>query len=353
MGRPMKTEISTEKAAAAMRHFKWISVASPRQFNADAPPERPVPRYSLNGVPVCTPGNLTAITAPIKSGKSAAVGAMLAAPIAAEAGLVDRDLLGFSASPPAGKKLIHLDTEQSHFDADANVRRASMRAGVERVPDWCWSYFVAGFPPGNLMEILRALLWLASLEGGTYAVLIDGIGDMVADVNDAEECNAVVSELHALAIEHDCVIVGVIHFNPGSEKSRGHLGSQLERKAESNLALEKDGDGVVTLYGIKQRGAPIAKNDGPRFAWSTEHGMHMSTGTAGEVREDVKRTELRELFSEVFETRSSMKFADMSVGIVKARDCTKRTAFYITSMKNIIQNGDGVCRSFIICSDNS
>jgi hypothetical protein len=35
------------------------------------------------------------------------------------------------------------------------------------------------------------------------------------------------------------LIVGVIHFNPGGEKTRGHLGSQLERKAETNLRLDK------------------------------------------------------------------------------------------------------------------
>lgn len=31
----------------------------------------------------------------------------------------------------------------------------------------------------------------------------------------------------------------VLHFNPGSEKERGHLGSQLQRKSESVLSVTK------------------------------------------------------------------------------------------------------------------
>ena len=38
---------------------------------------------------------------------------------------------------------------------------------------------------------------------------------------------------HQLAIEYDCVFMTVLHENPNSDfgKTRGHLGSQLSRKA--------------------------------------------------------------------------------------------------------------------------
>jgi hypothetical protein len=107
-------------------------------------------------------------------------------------------------------------------------------------------------------------------------VLVDGVADLVVDVNDAGESNTYTAHLHQTAIEHDCAVVCVIHTNPSSEKTRGHLGSQLERKSETNLRLEKSGE-ITVVFSDKNRRAPIQKENGPRFVWSDEAGMHVST----------------------------------------------------------------------------
>jgi hypothetical protein len=121
---------------------------------------------------------------------------------------------------------------------------------------------------------------------------LDGGADFVADVNDAAESNAFVATRHDLAIKHDCPIVGVVHFNPGSEKSRGHLGSQLERKAETNLALEKDADESTVIYSTKNCRAGIPKGIGPRFRFDPAAGMHVSVASRQSARDDAVRKEL-------------------------------------------------------------
>ena len=68
----------------------------------------------------------------------------------------------------------------------------------------------------------------------------------------------------------------MIHFNPGSEKSRGHLGSQLERKAETNLILEKNKDEVTRIYSVKNRRAGIPKSEGPCFRYDEESRLHIT-----------------------------------------------------------------------------
>jgi hypothetical protein len=87
--------------------------------------------------------------------------------------------------------------------------------------------------------------------------------------NDPDEAFAFIEEWQQLADKYQMVIVCVRHENPGSEtgKTRGHLGSQLERKAESNLRLLKE-DIVTVIYREKSRGAHIPKDKGPRFHWS-------------------------------------------------------------------------------------
>jgi hypothetical protein len=117
---------------------------------------------------------------------------------------------------------------------------------------------------------------------GILAVIIDGIGDLCLDPNDPEEALALIDEIHRLAIQFDTVVVCVLHENPGSEigKTRGHLGSQLERKAETNLRLEKDAHGVTVMYSERARSSFISRENGPRFAWDEEARMHRSTTAA-------------------------------------------------------------------------
>jgi hypothetical protein len=163
------------------------------------------------------------------------------------------------------------------------------------------SYALAGFSASELPQALTLALKDAAAGGGVYAIILDGTADFVTDVNDQTECNAFVAELHAMAIDHDCPIINVVHENPGQDggKMRGHLGSQLERKGESNLRLQKTHE-VTVLFSEKQRGAPILEKDGPRFAWSNEAGMHVTVEAAGAVRDAAKRDRLSDIAEAVF-----------------------------------------------------
>tara|TARA_R110002050_G_scaffold63050_3_gene138148 strand:+ start:41 stop:505 length:465 start_codon:yes stop_codon:yes gene_type:complete len=72
-------------------------------------------------------------------------------------------------------------------------------------------------------------------------VIIDGIADLVADVNNLEQCNEAIQKLMSWTDELQCHIVTIIHSNYGSDKPTGHLGSFLEKKAETQIKLEKNG----------------------------------------------------------------------------------------------------------------
>ncbi|HNU52524.1 MAG TPA: hypothetical protein PKJ98_16660 [Verrucomicrobiota bacterium] len=248
-----------------------------RRFSIEAKPDEPETRFYIGQTPICTPGNLCAVSASVKAGKSAFVQAMLAAAITMHPDAVDT--LGVRARNPLGMAMIHFDTEQSPFDHWMQTERALRRARVEKPPAWFASFCVTGLSVSEARAAIDAALERAHREhGGVYAVVIDGVGDLVLDVNDSEECNGYTAHLHAAAIRYNCSIVTVIHINPGSDngKTRGHLGSQLERKAETNLRLEKVEE-ITTVWSDKNRRAPITKANGPRFTWSDEAGMHVST----------------------------------------------------------------------------
>lgn len=265
-----------------------------RRFDLDRPPPAPEPRFYIGNIGICTPGNLTAVSASVKSGKSSWVGAMIAAVVTRRA--EDADCLGIRAANPHAHAVLHFDTEQSPYDHFDLIRRALKRASADTAPPWLHSFCVTGFQPPEIRRAIPLVLdEAAERHGGLHSVMIDGIVDLVANPNDPEESNALVSELQELAIQWACPFIGLIHFNPGSDKTRGHLGSQLERKAETNLRLDKDAGGITTVWSDKNRRAPILRDQGPRFQWSEEAGMHVSLPSEGKVRVNKRQQELRDL----------------------------------------------------------
>ena len=284
-----------------------------RSFDLSNPPDEAPARILINARPVCSPGNITNLIAQAKAGKTAFTSALIAAAIVADAELQDRDTLGVTATAPGTLNLLHIDTEQSPFDHDQLIRLCLRRAGVATPPKWLRSYALAGFNAKDLRLSLTALLAQFSRDGGLYAVILDGAADFVDDVNDPGECNPFVAELHHLAIEHNCPIITVVHENPGQDfgKMRGHLGSQLERKAESNLRLRKTEE-VTTVFSEKMRKAPILEKDGPRFKWSNADSMHVSCVSLGTTKDDAKRDKLRDFAQAVFEHlgKSSARYAE-------------------------------------------
>jgi hypothetical protein len=170
------------------------------------------------------------------------------------------------------------------------------RAGLAEPPPWFRSYCLTGFSCHEIRLCIRLALEKGRDRfGSVHSVLVDGVADVVPDVTDPEVSNGLVSEFHGWAIEFHCPLIGVIHLNPGAQdKTRGHLGSQLERKAETNLRLEKL-EGTTVVWSDKNRRAPILKSRGPCFAWSDDKGMHVSVPNIEEAREKEKVDRLRRL----------------------------------------------------------
>ncbi|GHT35297.1 hypothetical protein FACS189434_12900 [Bacteroidia bacterium] len=111
---------------------------------------------------------------------------------------------------------------------------------------------------------------------GIQMVVIDGIADLVRCANDEAESVGVIDELYRLAGIYKTCIVCVLHFIPNGMKLRGHLGSELQRKAAAILSIEKDENPQISVVkALKVRdGSPL---DVPlvQFAWDKEKEMHV------------------------------------------------------------------------------
>ena len=87
----------------------------------------------------------------------------------------------------------------------------------------------------------RDLLTEAVKRYGPDLVIVDGIRDLVNDINDGVLAQEVMEELLKLATDKQCCIVCVLHQNKGSEDHnlRGWIGTELMNKAFEVYACEK------------------------------------------------------------------------------------------------------------------
>jgi hypothetical protein len=297
-----------------------------RIFDVNNPPPAPVPILCFAGSTICTPGNITAFQAGMKSGKTGLVGATIAAVI--DDSGADHDNLGFSSDNYTGKAVLHIDTEQSRCDHHATITRALSRVGMESPPAWFRSFSLTDLSQANREVAIEVAIADAVAEfGGIFLIILDGVADLCRDPNNAEEAFGLVDKIHAAAIRYDCAIICVIHENPGSEKTRGHLGSQLSRKSETNLRLAKDPQsGVTTVWADYCRSAHIPKDQGLCFQWSTALGRHVSIGTAREIKSGERQQKVTQEAETVFEGADSLTYSELIKRIVAAVGIAQKTA---------------------------
>jgi len=294
-----------------------------RRFDLSKPPPPARAIYRIGTATIATPGNLVVIAAQAKAGKSALVGAFIAAATG-----MDGDTLGIVSGNADGRALVHVDSEQSPADHHTIVATALRRVRADVQPAWLRSYRLADVSTKERFQLLQHELDRARQDhGGIHSVLIDGVADLVADPNDSGESFPMVERLHRLAVQFDTTIVCVLHFNPGSEfnKSRGHLGSQLERKSETNLALEKT-DGVTVVYTKLARHAHIEKDAGARFQWDGETGMHLSIESARDEKAASDDFHNRATVDEAFQSKPSLRYSDLKAEIMRIRKVKERRA---------------------------
>ncbi len=287
------------EAPPPMPDADLCAVLDARRFDLLNPPPPTVPIFTIRDMAVATAGNITVVQAPIKAGKTALLGAMIAAGINPKAAL---DMtLGVRSPGADGRAIIHFDCEQSPDDHHAVICNALRRADLGTQPDYLHSYCLTDVDVRLRRAALHAEL---RRRGEVFTVFLDGAADLTFGVNDETEAIALVAELHALAIQYRCSFVAVLHENPGSEigKTRGHLGSQLERKQFAGLRMAKDADEITTVWTDRSRKASIPKSQGLRFAYNKEAGLHLPVETANDARAEAARDELAVFAADIFRT---------------------------------------------------
>lgn len=324
-----------------------LSVMRSCEIDFKNPPKAPEPLITINDVTIGTPGNLLCIAGSEGSGKTNFLGGMLSGALKPENTVVDT-LGTFVQSNEGNKAILLYDTEQSEFQLYKNISYIIDRSKREKPPHWFKAFGLVGISRNERMNlILESMDRLYYEHGGIHMVVIDGIADLLNGVNDEESSVKLIEELFRMAAIYNTCILCVVHMAPSGMKLRGHLGSEVQRKAAGILLVEKEANSNCSVVkALKVRdGSPL---DVPliQFGWNKEQGRHVYLGNKSkEESESRKINELTEVAKEIFTSKVNLSYTELLAAVMEALDIKDRMARnYIKFMKDngIIEKSNGI-----------
>ena len=333
----------------------------------DLPPMQPL--FQMFDVPCFYRGELVADCGKAKSGKTFFLSILMAACLTEKALALERYGQTDRSDPTEYKPLrvLWIDTEQSQQSTQEILRDRIIPLAGKGHTD-----------PENLTDtespsILDETLYAFNLRGLGFdkrqkmvevairaiepdICIIDGIKDLMTDINDAVQATLIMEKLMALAKEQNCCIVCVLHQNKAEQdrNMRGSIGTELTNKAFEVFQCETiEGPGVFKVthtysrkkkmkqklfYRINDDGLPKEATDyyeRPR----AENGRWVSKTT---VQVSEPEVDLQKLFTNAMEGHTQRPFNEVMAIALKKCGVIDAKAYYRYLDQAVAQNI--VCR---------
>ncbi|MDR0763169.1 MAG: AAA family ATPase, partial [Bacteroidales bacterium] len=176
-------------------------------------------------------GNFSCICGRAKSRKTFFISAMAAAALGAE------KCCNVRAKLPENKSIvIYVDTEQSKKHYRKTLNR------IKKMSNFIYEKIVLvpirEYSTEDRIKIIEQILKCYEKQVGL--VIIDGIRDLINDINSSSDANKLITHLLQWTTNYNIHIITVLHLNKSDDNARGHIGTEVINKAQSIISIEKD-----------------------------------------------------------------------------------------------------------------
>ncbi|MBL7871377.1 MAG: bifunctional DNA primase/polymerase [Cyclobacteriaceae bacterium] len=186
-------------------------------------PLEEIPLLSIGNSPIATAGNYSQVIGKKKSRKSL--------------------FLTWLTSQYKGdqsKDIILFDTEQGIRHVWKVMDRIKRLTGSQ-----VGTFYLRGKSPSERKAIIEAVV--KEYPSRPKIVIIDGIRDLLSNINDPDQVSELLTWLEKLTLENSLHVINVLHMNKTDNNARGHLGSELLNKSEITIELERDEKADCTI----------------------------------------------------------------------------------------------------------
>jgi hypothetical protein len=141
-------------------------------------------------------------------------------------------------------KVLIFDTEQSEAKVQQVGNRICRLAELDNDGNVIM-YFLRSLSPKERLLFIEKVIYNTS---NFSLVIIDGIRDLVSDINSQSEATEIASKLLKWTAERNIHLLTVLHQNKADFNARGHLGTELVNKAETVMSITaSSGDSNYSL----------------------------------------------------------------------------------------------------------
>ena len=242
----MDIKIDAAQVEAQAKAFEWdLMEERINEHTLDMTKELPElhPLISIGGSCVCSRGNISAICGEAKSKKTFLASALVASAMAMPSKRIDNFA---NVDKNMDMRVLWIDTEQGEMHVRRVVERISEMTGAKLggviAEPRLTTLLMRELAPMERYNLLVDAIYHNIKVLPFDLIVIDGIADLQRNTNDLEESDALVGALMRLSTQTNTHIICVLHTNPGTDKARGHLGSSLQRKAESVIFVHRVGE---------------------------------------------------------------------------------------------------------------
>jgi hypothetical protein len=317
----------------------------------DLPPMLPL--FKMFDVPCFYRGELVADCGKAKSGKTFFLSIIMAACLTQKALALERyyhtNLRDLTDIKPY--RVLWLDTEQSQQSTQEILKdrilslveesaQSALSASDLDTTFYAFNLRGLGFEKrGKMVDVaLRTIK--------PDICIIDGVKDLMTDINDAVQATFLMEKLMALAKELNCCIVCVLHLNKSEQdrNMRGSIGTELTNKAfevfQCEMINESDTFKVTHTYSRKQKMKQKlyyrVNDEGlpEEITGYQEQPRDPSTGRFMEKRFaastfSASNSDLHQLFSKAMEGRSQRSFNEvMAIALKKCGIINAKTYYH-------------------------
>lgn len=199
-------------------------------LTTDIPP--PPAALEVNGELWGTLGNFSTVTGPAKSRKTFTIAAATAA-----ASNSTTTLDNITGVLPSEKGLVlYFDTEQTRYHLLKSAHRVLRMANLPKDTTKLEVYSLRVLPTEQRLEFIDEKI--NNCEG-VGLVIIDGIRDLLRDINSPDEATKISDYLLRWTETMELHIIAVLHQNKTDTNIRGHIGTEVLNKAETVIRVVK------------------------------------------------------------------------------------------------------------------
>ncbi len=145
----------------------------------------------------------------------------------------------FKSNLPENKRIIiDIDTEQGDYDAYISAKRIHTLSGS--VMENVGTFKLREFKAKERLQLIEYTI--EKFKDNIGVIFIDGIADCVHSINSEEEADYILALQMKWTKIYNIHVANILHQNKKDNFATGWLGTQIMKKAELIMAIEKDGN---------------------------------------------------------------------------------------------------------------